>query len=373
MHPEITSYKLRSSILTQGDTGNASVVRLNVQQVIGDEAKRPNRDLTLRVRVTNNGTHTNSTNATIAPTAGYGETVKTHTSDKDLEIRSVPAEEATGTLTISGVVVDGETVLIGDRTYYYSTGLTSVPAGNVTANISAYGTKAAGNLTLSVQATEGDTFQIGPKTYVMVANGTANTNGEVSLGGNLAVCQTNIVAAINGTDSVNTSNSQVSAGNFSGNVTLLTALYTGTQGNSIVTAEIGQGFTDANNTFDATTLGDVTAGVDVSAANAVTALVAAINGDASAVVSAADGASDTVVITADTAGADGNDIATTETMTNGEFDDETLTGGTSANPGEIRVTLTNATAETVDIICGPPEVGGMPVDYSGAIQEVTHA
>ena len=160
----------------------------------------------------------------------------------------------------------------------------------------------------------------------------------------------NISAAINGTDDINTANTKVSASAFSVDVCTLTALYTGTQGNSIVTAELGQGLTHVSNVFNAATLGTTTAGVDPTAADAITDLVAAITGDSSAVVTASDGAGDTVVVTSKLAGTVGNGYAATETMANGSWGSVTLTGGIDVANGSMTVVVTNATAETVDLI-----------------------
>jgi hypothetical protein len=81
--------------------------------------------------------------------------------------------------------------------------------------------------------------------------------------------------------------------------------------------------------------GAITAGrvrVDVSggvtAPQAVTALVAAITGDASAVVTALDGAGDTVAVTATAWGTAPNAYATTTTCANASWAKVTLEGGT---------------------------------------------
>ena len=76
---------------------------------------------------------------------------------------------------------------------------------------------------------------------------------------------------------------------------------------------------------------DVSGGVTASAA--VTALVAAITADASAVVTAVDGAGDTVVCTAKVKGTAANSYATTETCTNGSWGGATLTGGVNSTKG----------------------------------------
>jgi hypothetical protein len=310
------------------------------------------------VKVANLGTYADATNATIQPALGTTEITEVD-DGKEYILSDVAGAAATGTLTLTGVVIDGETVTIGARVYQFRTGATALVSGRVAVDISARGTKAVGTLTIAEPVTAGDVIVIGDQTYVFVT-GTGNAPGEIGIGANEAATKLAIVAAINGTDSVNSANTKVSASAFSGDVCTLTARYTGTQGNSIVTAELGQGLTHTSNVFNGTTLGTTTAGVDVSAANAITDLVAAINGDASALVSAVDGAGDTVVVTADTAGADGNSLATTETMANGSFAAVTLTGGATEERA-VYVDVTDATAESIDVlVSGSADFGSYP-------------
>ncbi len=70
---------------------------------------------------------------------------------------------------------------------------------------------------------------------------------------------------------------------------------------------------------------DVSAGA--TAADAVTALAAAITASDTVGVGGVDGAGDIVVLTADTAGAAGNEIGTTTTCANAAFASTSLTGG----------------------------------------------
>ena len=139
-----------------------------------------------------------------------------------------------------------------------------------------------------------------------------------------------------------------------------------------MTAELGQGLTHASNVFNAATLGTTTAGVDPSAAHAITDLVAAITGDASAVVTAVDGAGDTVVVTAKTSGVAGNSIASTKTMANGSFGGSVLSGGVDAVAGTYGLDLTDATAETVTLRIGPAPQGACFGDFSTSL-DVVHA
>lgn len=351
------------AITTQGNTGTASQVTITSEQL-----PQLSRDLVVRARICNDGTHANSTNATIAPVSNKGTTVTTHTSNKDLEVRSPSAVAATGTLTLTGVVPDGQTVTIGPRVYEFDTdGVTT--QGNVIVDVSARATASEGTLTVDTQPTADDTMTIGATTYTFKAAVSATTH--IAIGANLAATQANIVARINGTDQfVGVKNASVSAAAFSSNDCVLTARKPGVAGDSIATTET---FTAGTNVFDAATLGTTTAGVDCTAANAVTDLVAAIAGDAQAVVTAADGTGDTVDLTAKVAGTAANSYATTETLTNGSFGAAALSGGVDSTPGVIVLAVTDGTAETVTLRIGPPTFGGAVCDYSQAEIDITHA
>lgn len=363
----ISTYEVNPRILTQGDTGSATRIKLPIVERQGGGYRRPARGRALRVQVVNTGTYTDSTNATIAAAAGT-TVIETVDAGKELIISEPVATQATGTLTISGVVIDGQTVTIGPRVYQFRTGATALTSGNVAVDISARGTKAQGTLTIAEPVTAGDTIVVGDQTYVFVT-GAADAPGEIGIGADEAATKVNIPAAINGTDSINTANTKVTASEFSGDVCTLTARYTGTQGNSIATAELGQGLTHVSNVFNAATLGTTTAGADPSAAHAGADLVTAINADASAVVTATGTSS--VVVTAKTAGLAANDYATTETMINGAWGAVKLAGGADAAPGQCFIDLTNATAETVDLLIAPATYGSAP--FAGKRISVTHA
>lgn len=239
------------------------------------------------------------------------------------------AAAATGTLTLTGVVVDGEVVSIGIDKYEFAADVAqSVGLGNIALDIYSTDatTAAEGTLTVDTLPTAGDTFTIGYKTYTFVEDGTASVDCEINLGADLAGAQTNIIAAINGTDGINAPHLNVSAEDFALNVSTIKALIGGTAGNGIATTET---FTEATNVFDAVTLGTATAGTDCTAASAVTALVTAITASDTVGVGAADGVGDTVVLTADAAGSAANSITTTTTCANASFGAATLTGGIS--------------------------------------------
>ena len=240
---------------------------------------------------------------------------------------------ASGVLTLTDVVIDGETVTInGVDVYEFAADVAqTVGAGNIAVDITANTTASNNTLTIDTQPTSGDTMTIGVDageiTYIFVPDTTANAPGEITIGTDLATAQAAIVAAINGTDGHNTAHTQVAASDFAANVSTLTALVGGVAGDSIATTET---FTAGTNAFSAATLGT---GADCSAADAITALVAAVTASDTQGVGAADGAGDTVDFTSDAVGVVGNAITTTETMANASFGAATLEGGVDGTAG----------------------------------------
>lgn len=246
--------------------------------------------------------------------------------------------KATGALTINGVVVDGERITLGARIYEFTTKADlSIDAGaHVAVNIGASATKAQGTLTLDTIPTAGDTMTIGGKMYKFVAIGAANRDGEIALGTDLATTKPKVVLAINGGDSVNTAHPQVTAAAFQADACVLTAIEGGTSGNYIALQET---FTPNGNIFDAVKMGTTTPGADCAKGNAQTAIVAAVNGDASAVLGLGAFANDVSVITADAEGTAGNALATTTTGANISLGAAVLSGGagdTVGYRGQIR-------------------------------------
>lgn len=242
--------------------------------------------------------------------------------------------KASNVLTLTDVVIDGETVVVtnpdedGSDTYEFAADAAqSVSAGDIAVDITSYVTASSNTLTVDTQPTAGDTMTLGGKTYIFVPDTTDNADGEITIGTDLATAQAAIVAAVNGTDGHNVANTQVSLGDFTANDSTVTALVGGTAGDAIATTET---FTAGTNVFSAATLGG---GADCSAADAITALAAAVTASDTQGVGAADGAGDTVDFTADNYGAAGNAITTTETMANASFATGALTGGVDGTPG----------------------------------------
>jgi hypothetical protein len=234
---------------------------------------------------------------------------------------AVNAVNASKALTVSGVVIDGETVTIDNplrlKTDVYEfladTAQTKTSPTNKAVDITASTTKSTGTLTVPTQPTAGDTMTIGTTVYTFIADNGTLAGGKIKVGADLAGAKLNIVAAINGTDGKNTPNPKVSASAFAANICTLTALVGGVAGDAIATTET---FTAVGNVFGAGTL---TSGADCSAQNAVTALVAAITASDTQGVGAVDSTGGVVTLTSDIAGKKGNDIVVGETMVHGAF------------------------------------------------------
>lgn len=260
----------------------------------------------------------------------------------------VNAISANATLTIGGSVIDGETVTInnpeedGIDIYEFSASAAlAVGEGHIPVDINNYTTKATDNLVVDTNPTPGDTMTIGTKTFIFVPNGTANADGEIDIEATLAETQANIIEAIRGTDGHNFPHELVTCGAAFGELddTLaITALIGGSAGNAIDTTET---FTAETNVFSADKLAT---GADCSAANAVTALVAAITASDTQGVGAADGEGNTVVLTADIGGAITDTIAIAEDMENGTFGEGVafLSGGEDGTVGVKGAALMDA-------------------------------
>lgn len=259
----------------------------------------------------------------------------------------VNAAAASATLTVNGVVVDGEKVLIGDDTYeFVADTAETVDPGNIAVNIKASTAAAHGTLTLDTQPISGNTVTIGTKVYIFVPVGTDTADGEVSIGADLAAAKVNLVAAINGTDGISEPHPLVRAANFIVNDCVITALIGGAAGNAIATTET---FTAASNKFAAVTL---LTGTDCSGANAITALVAAITAEDTEGVTAVEGIGDTIDLAA-AVGAAGDSIEVSTTMARGSFGAgvTALSGGedqTSPEGARFMVDGTNLYVYVVD-------------------------
>lgn len=378
MPNEIRSF--RPAIVTQGTTGAASRISITPVDANGntmpnptfvtDAGVRTKATTKARVQLCTTGTGTASTNGTFAAVtaSGFGSSLfQTISAGVDLVLQSSLRAQATGTLTVTTAGLHLETITIGPRVYVIDALGTLVPdAGEVTVDISANVTAASGTLTIAEPVTAGDTMTIGNVNYVYVAQGTANSAGEIDLGGSEAQTKLNIVKAILGTDGVNTAHPDVTcAAAFSTDALTITAKIGGTGGNSLVTLET---FTHVSNVFGA---GALASGANPTAAQGATAIRTAINGDSGAVVTAG-GSSGTVAVTAIEYGSAMNAYATTETTAGSAWGAATLTGGAD-DDSRIFLDITNATAaEGMTLRVGNPPTGGPPLDCSMSLA-VVHA
>jgi hypothetical protein len=206
---------------------------------------------------------------------------------------------ALGVVRIEAAVEDGETVVIGDDTYEFDTD-DAITEGNIQVDVSGGSEVASqGTLTVDTQPLSGDTMTIGTKEYTFVPDGTANADGEIDVGEDLAGAKVNIVAAINGEDGFSTAHTLVTAADFVTNDCVITAITPGTAGDDIATTET---FDEATNVFDAVKLGTTTAGVDATADEATAALETVINASATEAVVADKIDANEVLILADAVG-----------------------------------------------------------------------
>lgn len=259
----------------------------------------------------------------------------------------VNAVNAGKILTVSGVVIDGEKVTIDNPTvagsdvyeFLADAAQTKTTPTNKAVDISTYADKAAVVLTIDTQPVSGNTMTIGTKVFTFVPTGTATGNGEIAIGTDLPATKINIVAAINGTDSINTPHPLVSAANFAANTCTITALVGGVAGNSIASTET---ITAGTDTFAAVTL---LLGTNCTAANAILALVSAITTLDTQGVSAVDGAGDTVELTAKVSGVAGNNIVIGKVMANATFAGSAtkLSAGVDGTVGSINQEMVDAT------------------------------
>lgn len=119
-------------------------------------------------------------------------------------------------------------------------------------------------LTMDTQPTATDTITIGTTVYTWIASGAVA--GQINVGADLAAAKVNLVAAINGTDAINTAHTLVTAAAFSGNTMTITAVTKGTAGNAIATTET---FTAGTNVWAGATM---TGGVNGTIATANTSV-----------------------------------------------------------------------------------------------------
>ena len=283
--------------------------------------------------------------------------INIHTKEMNLGTRISEMEVISGTpvnavsagkiLTLTGVVIDGEKVTIdnplvaGSDVYEFlaDTAQTKTAVTNKAVDISTYTGKASVVLTVDTKPTSGDIMTIGTKVYTFFPVGSADVDGEISVGADLAAAKINIVAAINGTDAFNLAHPLVTAANFTTNTCTITALVGGVAGNAIASTKT---FTAGTNLFASSTL---TSGTNCTAANAIIALVSAITTLDTQGVGAVDGTGDTVELTAKVGGVIGNNVVIGKVMANATFAGAAtkLSGGVDGTVGTINQVMVDAT------------------------------
>lgn len=134
--------------------------------------------------------------------------------------------------------------------------------------VQAGGVKATGSITLSNAGSDGDTITIGSRTYTL-KTAAPSAADEIKIGGSAAATASNIAAAINagvGSGTLygagTTANTDVSAA-LAGATVNLTALASGTGGNSIALSKSGTGIAVSGSTLSGGSATGVTYDVDV--------------------------------------------------------------------------------------------------------------
>lgn len=260
----------------------------------------------------------------------------------------VNAVSSAGTLTLTGVVIDGEVFTVGSERFEIDTD-GNVSSGNIAIDVSAHATASQATLTVTGganQIADADTVTIDAKVYTFKTTLTP-TEGEVLIGANDTAALLNLLNAVNHTGTPDTDYSCAAVhptveGTSSNATTLIaTVKVPGTLGDAIDSLESA-----AELSWDATTFGTTTAGVDCTAANADGVIVT----DASAgstLVTATQDTGTKVIFTVDVAGVLGNAFdSVIGVMANGTFGAATLgdtTLGVDGTVGDAGAFLYDAT------------------------------
>jgi hypothetical protein len=261
----------------------------------------------------------------------------------------VNAVAAAGLLTLTGTVLDGETITVGSEIFEIDTDNVIV-AGHIRINVAAFAVAARGTLTVTAggtQIADGYTVTLGAKTYTFKTTLTA-VEGQVLIGVSDTTALLNLKNAINhtgtpGTDYVCAAVHPTVTGVSSGALTLIVAAKTpGTIGNAIVSTKTG-----AQISWDgAGTLGTTVLGADCTAANADGVIVTDATAG-STVIAATQGGGTTVIFTKLVKGVAGNAVAFSTTLSHGGVDAALLgtavvgVNGTVGIAFELRADATN--------------------------------
>ena len=295
-------------------------------------------------------------------------------------------QRGTATLTFAGVPADAETFTINARVYEFDTAGDGIGGDHeidtsATATVDDVITKtvtdymADGSRTCTAVADlANNLITFTAKTAGVVGNYvTAEAGGGIVWSGNLSggadALGTEIGLLVLAHYEVGGAGEEATVKAVAGatdDKVIFRALIGGTAGDAITTTH-----TLTAGSFDAVVLGTKEAGADCTAADAVTALVAAITSGDTQGVGAVDGALDTVVMTADVPGVAGDLIGTTQATANATFDDVTLgttTPGVDCPKGDAQTaigTAINANETDWQIAAFGGDVGVMSAQTAG--------
>ena len=272
-----------------------------------------------------------------------------------------------------GVGSDTETVTVGTRVYELDThsGAGSITPGRVRVDVSGGSTvKARGTLNLNSQPLNGETVTIGGKVYTF-EDALTNVDGHVHISHTSAsLTIDNLIAAIMlgngettpgaGTDyaAATTIHPTVTAAVGAGDTMIVSAKAGGVGGNAIATLD---GLSDVLSVWDAGTLGTTTAGVSPTAGEVATALMTAINADASRVMDARDVGWGTVLLVTKAAGASLPSLA--EASANIVVSAAAAVGGAVAEVKKVHTivhTITATEQTTLTDASGTVPLGAVP-------------
>lgn len=272
----------------------------------------------------------NNMSSVLSPTIKLGDKLQDIINNMAKLDTPVNAVAATKTLTFTGVARHSELLQIGNTTFEIlaSTSQEVQEPGFIPVDVEDKTTKATATLTIVAQPVPGETMMISSVPYIFVPEGTDTAEGEVSIGTDLASAQANILAAIRGTSLFSMEHPRVTISDFVANVATLTYKIGGTP----TYAALSETFSNAGNIFSGANL---SGGVDCSAADAITALIAVIN-LANISVVASSGSGTSLVLTSETAGEAANSIRVSEGFLNATLsggNNSYLTGGVDGTPG----------------------------------------
>lgn len=266
---------------------------------------------------------------------------------------------ALNVLRIASAVAALQTVTIGSTVYQVNVGA-GVVAGRVSVDVSAGGTKSTGTLTQTANPTDGETVVIGSRTYTFKTALTGAAN-EVLIGASCVASMSNLIAAVNAAAGAGTtygSGTTVNADAVAAVGTPVKATGTltsdgtaPTDGDTVVLNGKTYTFQDTLTDVDGNVL------IGASAATALDNLKSAVNLSAGAgttyatsttahpTLVATTNTDTTQVFEAITAGGAGNLLTTVEVGTHTSFGAATLTGG--SDKVGLTARYTGVTGDTV--------------------------